>query len=94
VGRHAERQHRGRDPVVLGIEAIPSRAAIALPMVALVTVFSGLDSFHNWRSRCVLEKFFREQQATWADVSKRWIEFRKLGQSPQSDQVTPNIVAS
>jgi len=40
--------------VVLGIEAIPSRAAIALPMVALVTVLGGLDSFYNWRSRWVL----------------------------------------
>lgn len=110
--------------VVLGIEAIPSRAAIALPMVALVAVFSGLDSFYNWRSRWVLmeeaqyrlnrlrdeidyyiittspddlkteqlKEFFLDQQATWADVSKRWIEFRKLDQSPHSDQATPNIV--
>jgi hypothetical protein len=39
--------------VVLGIEAIPGRAAIALPMVATVTVLTGLESFHNWRSRWV-----------------------------------------
>jgi hypothetical protein len=112
--------------VVLGIEAIPSRAAIALPLVALVTVLAGLDSFYNWRSRWVLmeeaqyrfnrlrdeidyyiiaaspedlkteqlKEFFLEQQATWADVSKRWIEFRKLDQSPQGDQATPSIIAS
>ena len=110
--------------VVLGIEAIPSRAAIALPMVALVTVFSGLDSFYNWRSRWVLmeeaqyrlnrlrdeidyyivttlpddlkterlKEFFLDQQATWNDVSRRWIEFRKLDHSPQGDQASPNIV--
>jgi hypothetical protein len=112
--------------VVLGIEAIPSRAAVALPLVALVTVLAGLDSFYNWRSRWVLmeeahyrfnrlrdeidyyiiatspddskteqlKEFFIEEQATWADVSKRWIEFRKLDQSPQGDQATPSIIAS
>jgi Protein of unknown function (DUF4231) len=112
--------------VVLGISAIPSRATIALPMVALVTVLGGLDSFYNWRSRWVLmeeaqyrlnrlrdeidyyvittspddlsterlKEFFLEQQATWADVSRRWIEFRKLDQSPQEGQATPNIAMS
>jgi hypothetical protein len=112
--------------VVLGISAIPSRATIALPMVALVTVLGGLDSFYNWRSRWVLmeetqyrlnrlrdeidyyvittspdelsterlKEFFLEQQGIWADVSRRWIEFRKLDQPSQGDQATPNIVVS
>ncbi|HEV3360232.1 MAG TPA: DUF4231 domain-containing protein [Pseudonocardiaceae bacterium] len=40
--------------VILGIEAIPARASIALPAVALVTVLSALDSFFGWRSRWVL----------------------------------------
>ena len=102
--------------VVLGIEAIPSRAAIALPMVAAVTVLTGLESFHNWRSRWVLmeeaqyrlnrlrddmdhflvsspsdslragdlDRFFVEQQKIWADVSSRWIEFRKLESTPST----------
>ena len=30
-----------------------------------------------------LKEFFLEQQATWADVSRRWIDFRKLDQSPK-----------
>jgi hypothetical protein len=96
--------------VVLGIDAIPGRATIALPMVAAVTVLAGLEGFHNWRSRWVLmeealyrlnrlrdemdlylvsspvgallpddlDRFFVEQQRIWADVSTRWIEFRKL----------------
>ncbi|HLN69613.1 MAG TPA: SLATT domain-containing protein [Streptosporangiaceae bacterium] len=112
--------------VVLGIEAIPSRAAIALPMVALVTVLGQLDSFYNWRSRWVLmeeaqyrlnrlrddidyyvittpppeleeerlKKFFLEQQATWNDVSRRWIGFRKVGNPPQGEQASPNIVVT
>ncbi|WP_410564473.1 DUF4231 domain-containing protein [Amycolatopsis sp. cmx-4-61] len=40
--------------VVLGIQNIPARASIALPMVALVTVLGGLETFFNWRSRWVL----------------------------------------
>lgn len=112
--------------VVLGISAIPSRATIALPMVAMVTVLGGLDSFYNWRSRWVLmeetqyrlnrlrdeidyhvittspddlsteqlKEFFLEQQAIWADVSRRWIEFRKLDQPSQGDQATSNMVVS
>lgn len=40
--------------VVLGIPAIPSQAAIALPMVALVTLLNALEPFYNWRSRWVL----------------------------------------
>ena len=40
--------------VVLGIQEIPGRASIALPMVALVTVLGGLETFFNWRSRWVL----------------------------------------
>jgi len=40
--------------VILGIEAIPTRAAWALPLVALVTVVGGCEAFFNWRSRWVL----------------------------------------
>jgi Protein of unknown function (DUF4231) len=95
--------------VVLGLTGIPDRAAIALPMVALVTVISALEPFFNWRSRWILmeeaqyrlnrlrdemdyylvttptgemrraalERFFREQQDIWSDVSKQWIEYRR-----------------
>jgi hypothetical protein len=101
--------------VVLGIPAIPNRAAIALPMVALVILISALELFFNWRSRWVLmeetqyrlnrirdemdyylvttpaadldrdrlRRFFADQQNIWCDVSRQWIEFRKLDQ-PQS----------
>ena len=112
--------------VVLGIQAIPNRTAIALPMVALVTLISALEPFFNWRSRWVLmeetqyrlnrirdemdyyivttptsgldrgrlHKFFTDQQDVWNDVSRRWIEVRKLGQSqpgggPAPDTSTP-----
>lgn len=44
----------GASTVVLGIPAIPGRAAIALPRVALVTLISALEPFFNWRSRWVL----------------------------------------
>jgi hypothetical protein len=44
----------GASTVVLGIPAIPERAAIALPMVALVTVVGGLEVYFNWRSLWVL----------------------------------------
>jgi hypothetical protein len=99
--------------VVLGIPAIPERAAIALPMVALVTVFGGIEAYFNWRSIWVLMEetqyrlnrirdemdyyivttpgadlnldrlrgFFTEQQDIWHDVSRRWVEFRRLDQS-------------
>lgn len=40
--------------VVLGIEVIPGRSWVALPLVAAVTVLSGLEPFFNWRSRWVL----------------------------------------
>ena len=40
--------------VVLGINAIPANAAIALPMVATVTALGALETFFNWRSRWVL----------------------------------------
>lgn len=40
--------------VVLGVTAIPARAAIALPMVALVSVLTALEAFYNWRSRWIL----------------------------------------
>lgn len=111
--------------IVLGIPAIPARASIALPMVALVTLLGALEAFFNWRSRWVLmeeaqyrlnrlrdemdyylvvtpsaeitkdklDEFFEEQQAIWSDVSRRWIEFRKLDQpsagSPASTISTP-----
>jgi len=99
--------------VVLGIPAIPGRAAIALPMVALVTLISALEPFFNWRSRWVLMEetkyrlnqirdemdyhlvttpaadlnrdqlrgFFADQQDVWHDVSRQWVEFRKLDQA-------------
>lgn len=40
--------------VILGIDAIPGRSWIALPIVASVTVLSALEPFFNWRSRWVL----------------------------------------
>jgi hypothetical protein len=40
--------------VVLGIDAIPARASIALPMVALVGALGAAESYFNWRSRWVL----------------------------------------
>ncbi|MEV6876813.1 DUF4231 domain-containing protein [Amycolatopsis sp. NPDC051128] len=47
--------------VVLGIQEIPARASLALPMVALVTVLGGLETFFNWRSRWVLMEETRYQ---------------------------------
>jgi hypothetical protein len=105
--------------VVLGIPAIPARAYIALPMVALVTMLGAVESFYAWRSRWVLmeetqyrlnrirdevdfyliatptadldrdrlRQFFHDQQAIWSDVSRRWVEFRKLDRPPESDRV-------
>jgi hypothetical protein len=32
-----------------------------------------------------LDQFFEEQQGIWGDVSRRWIEFRKLDSAPQGD---------
>jgi hypothetical protein len=107
--------------VVLGIPVIPDRTAIALPMVALVTLLSALEPFFNWRSRWVLMeetqyrlnrirdemdyylvatpaadldrdrlyRFFTDRQDTWNDVSRRWIEFRKLNQ-PQPHSTPPS----
>lgn len=40
--------------MVLGIEAIPGRSWVALPLVAAVTVLGALEAFFNWRSRWVL----------------------------------------
>jgi hypothetical protein len=40
--------------VVLGIQAIPNRQWWALPMVALVTVLGGLETFRSWRPMWVL----------------------------------------
>lgn len=100
--------------VVLGIDAIPNRQWVALPMVALVTVLGGLEAFLSWRSMWVLmeetkyrlnglrdrmdfhlvstptddltllqlKDFFEQQQDIWADVSRRWLGFRKLDREP------------
>lgn len=102
--------------VVLGIDGIPARADIALPMVAMVSVLTTLDVYFSWRSRWILmeeaqyrlqrlrdridfyvvttseariEKgalveFFDEQQAIWADVSKRWVDYRKAEKTPDA----------
>jgi len=40
--------------VVLGIAGIPARATVALPMVALVSVLSAVDTFFSWRSHWIL----------------------------------------
>lgn len=40
--------------VVLGIQALPARATIALPMVAAVGALGALETYFNWRSRWVL----------------------------------------
>ncbi len=114
--------------VVLGIPAIPGRAAIALPMVALVTLISALEPPFNWRSRWVLMEetqyrlnrirdemdyylvttpaadldrsrlsaYFDDQQGVWQDVSRRWMEFRKLdrsqpGGAPAADASTLSL---
>ena len=112
----------GLSTIVLGIPAIPARASIALPMVALVTLLGSLEAFYNWRSRWVLmeeaqyrlnrlrdeidfylvststadmtkdalQAFFDKQQVIWADVSQRWVEFRRLEQPAQPDR-TPDV---
>ncbi|MFJ7212161.1 hypothetical protein [Amycolatopsis sp. NPDC098790] len=71
--------------MVLGIQEIPSRASIALPMVALVTVLGGLETFFNWRSRW--QEFFDRHHVTWADASRQWVEFRRLDRPPQSPEI-------
>jgi hypothetical protein len=109
--------------VVLGIPAIPHQTAIALPMVALVTLIGGLEPYFNWRSRWVLmeetqyrlnrirdqmdyylvitpeadisqerlDEFFKAQQEIWSDVSRRWIEFRKLDQTQPTGGIPTTI---
>ena len=111
--------------VVLGIPAIPNRAALALPMVALVTLVTALEPYFNWRSRWVLMEetqyrlnrirdemdyylvttpadqldrdrlghFFKAQQDIWRDVSRRWIEFRKLDQAQRGGGPAPDAPA-
>ena len=108
---------------MLGIPAIPHQTAIALPMVALVTLIGGLEPYFNWRSRWVLmeetqyrlnrirdemdyylvitpeadisqdrlDKFFKAQQEIWSDVSRRWIEFRKLDQTQPTGGIPTTI---
>jgi hypothetical protein len=103
--------------IVLGIPEIPLRASIALPLVAAVTVLTGLETFFTWRSRWLLmeetqyrmnrlrdemdyylvttpaadlrrdrlDAFYAEQQDLWADVSRRWVEFRKHDRAPQPE---------
>ncbi|MFG1638813.1 hypothetical protein ACGFMK_00860 [Amycolatopsis sp. NPDC049252] len=39
---------------MLGIPEIPARASIALPLVAMVTLLTGLETFFTWRSRWLL----------------------------------------
>jgi hypothetical protein len=111
--------------VVLGIDAIPARASIALPMVALVGALGAAETYFNWRSRWVLmeeslyrlnrlrdeidiylvgtpsaqfsrdalTRFFDDQQLIWRDVSRRWVEFRKLEQPP-TGTVPPDVKGS
>jgi hypothetical protein len=103
--------------IVLGIPEIPLRASIALPLVAAVTVLTGLETFFTWRSRWLLmeetqyrmnrlrdemdyylvttpvaelrldrlDAFYAEQQDLWADVSRRWVEFRTHDRAPQPE---------
>lgn len=40
--------------VVLGIDGIPAKASIALPLVAAATVLGALEPYFNWRSKWVL----------------------------------------
>lgn len=109
--------------VVLGIPAIPNRTAVALPMVALVTLITALEPYFNWRSRWVLmeetqyrlnrirdeidyyvvttpaadldqdrlRRFFADEQEIWRDVSRRWIDFRKLEQAQPSGGPAPGV---
>ncbi|HET6705854.1 DUF4231 domain-containing protein [Amycolatopsis sp.] len=37
--------------------------------------------------RSDLDRFYAEQQDLWADVSRRWVEFRKLDRLPQPPEV-------
>jgi hypothetical protein len=37
-----------------------------------------------------LDEFFREQQAVWSDVSRRWVEFRKIDR-PSPGEQPPDI---
>jgi hypothetical protein len=41
-------------------------------------------------SRDALQEFFERQQDIWADVSRRWIEFRKIDHARQGEQ-TPDL---
>lgn len=107
--------------VVLGIPAIPHRAAVALPLVAIVTLLGGLDAYFNWRqlwvlmeeaqyrlnrirddidlllvagpeediNRQALGEFFQRQQAVWAEVSQKWIQFRRTA-DPQVEPPSAN----
>lgn len=40
-----------------------------------------------------LNGFFEDQQAVWSDVSRRWIEFRKIDRPPGGEQ-TPDLRSS
>ena len=40
--------------VILGLQGLDSRADLALPFVALVTLLGAIEPFFNWRSRWVL----------------------------------------
>ena len=38
-----------------------------------------------------LDKFFKAQQEIWSDVSRRWIEFRKLDQTQPTGGIPTTI---
>jgi hypothetical protein len=42
-------------------------------------------------SRERLDQFFSLQQEIWADVSRRWIEFRKLERASEASDVTRQV---
>lgn len=65
--------------VVLGIPAIEERAAIALPLVAGVTILAGLDAFYNWRSRWVL----MEETQYRLNRLRDEVDYRLVSTSPE-----------
>jgi hypothetical protein len=76
--------------VVLGIQEIPARASVALPMVALVTVLGGLETFFNWRSRWVLVEETRYRFNRLRDEMDHYIvatPTAELDRPPQSPEV-------
>ncbi len=41
-------------------------------------------------SRDMLDRFFADQQAIWRDVSRRWVEFRRL-ERPATEAGPPEV---